>query len=196
MMTSWIRERKSCVDAVTVGYTVCARARLSGMRGYSLEFETRLTTGEIKQLNHIGIIYVSLASKFIETWQANHRVSIFVRYDFAPNSIRNIEIEFILAFTNPTALPLESTWNASLVFYPHRRLHRFWIFRQGGPEAMTIPIAEIIELSALITQQSSRKCRWFSSSQQIFLLQIADNSRSLFEENYQRALSQGTDRIS
>ena len=116
---------KGCVDAVAIGYAVCTRARLRGMRGYSLEFETRLTAGEIKHFDHIGIINVSLASKFIETRQANNGVSIFVRYDFAPNSIRNIEIEFILAFTNPTALPLESTWNTSLVFHPHRRLHRF-----------------------------------------------------------------------
>jgi len=78
------------------------------MRGYSLEFETRLTAGEIKHLDHIGIINVSLTSKFIETRQANNGVSIFVRHDLTPNSIRNIEIEFILALTYPTTLSLKT----------------------------------------------------------------------------------------
>jgi len=35
-----------------------------------------------------------------------------------------MEIEFIPAFAYPTALPLKTTWNASLVFHPHHRLHR------------------------------------------------------------------------
>src|SRR4026208_998313 len=100
-----------------------ASPELGAMRGYSLDFETRLTTGEIKHLDHIGVINVSLTSKFVETRQTNNGVSIFVRYDLAPNSIRNIEIEFILAFTYPTTLPLKTRWNATFAFYPHHRLH-------------------------------------------------------------------------
>ena len=64
------------------------------MRSDGLELERCLIPGEVQSFYRAGIVDALLECKFVETLQADSLIPKFVRDDFFPQLIRNVEIEF------------------------------------------------------------------------------------------------------
>ena len=89
------------------GESARRKLRLGTLCRHSLKLERRLITGEVEDVQRLGIIYSLFPSKLIEAGQADNAVSEFPRNDFLPDLVGDMKIKFIFAVAHTACLAAE-----------------------------------------------------------------------------------------